>query len=233
MIGAMRMRRVVLSLAVLVAGLVPVGAEAQAATIQPGDFMGSSIGGCTLGFVFDATNSSDVYVGTAAHCTSGVGDPIRLQDGTIFGDTAVSGNPNVTEDDWALIRVRPGFVSQVRPNVRGVESAPTGVATPSQTNTLDLLRVSGHGALPPYNLLPLTREQRVGLQVTHDSDTYTAIALDTFGDSGGPIVHASSNRAFGVVSRLCVGACTSEGPTIQGMISRAGARGFPISLRTV
>ena len=41
-------------------------------------------------------------------------------------------------------------------------------------------------------------------------------------------------KALGIVSRLCgAGACSEEGPTVQGILAKAAAAGFPITLRTV
>jgi hypothetical protein len=37
---------------------------------------------------------------------------------------------------------------------------------------------------------------------------------------------------MGIVSRLCVGLCTEEGPTVQGILAKARARGFALALRT-
>src|SRR5688572_5488122 len=47
---------IVLSLA-LVAGVVPAGQAGAAGPLQPGDFIGTSVGGCTLGFAFRGTGA--------------------------------------------------------------------------------------------------------------------------------------------------------------------------------
>ena len=54
-----------------------------------------------------------------------------------------------------------------------------------------------------------------------------------WGDSGGPLVHVRTGKALGIVSRLCAGACSEEGPTVQGILAKAAAAGFPVSLKTV
>jgi hypothetical protein len=54
-----------------------------------------------------------------------------------------------------------------------------------------------------------------------------------WGDSGGPLVHRRTGKALGIVSRLCIGACTEEGPTVQGILAKAASRGFTVTLKTV
>ena len=46
-------------------------------------------------------------------------------------------------------------------------------------------------------------------------------------------MHVGSGKALGIVSRLCAGACSEEGPTVQGIIAKAASRGFPVALLTV
>jgi hypothetical protein len=46
-------------------------------------------------------------------------------------------------------------------------------------------------------------------------------------------VHIGTGKALGIVSRLCAGACSEEGPTVQGILAKAASRGFSVTLRTV
>ncbi len=220
-------------------------------TVQPGDYMESSIGACTLGFVFDGTGAKagNVYFSTAAHCVDHLEEDVRLIDGTIIGDvkvigaTAPEGQIPPTAQDWAFIQVRDQYEGNVRGAVRGLPSAPTGYTTPSQTNQFDLVRFSGYGL--GYEFLALTRESRVGLMGTDNSETYDLIGLDINGDSGGPIVHDATGKALGLVSRGCgygilpIGVlctdpiATSLGPTVQGILAKAAAKSFTVHLRTV
>lgn len=220
------MRRALVVLAVLVGVCAPARLDA-AGSIQAGDYMETKGIGCTLGFVADSIDTT--YFMTAAHCVDKVGDNVKTIDGVVFGDVAVKGNADASAADWALVAVRPAFDDQVGAAVRGL-GVPTGVATPNETAVLDTLRVSGHGI--PWFIDPTLRENRYGLVGYHDNELYDAIAMDTNGDSGGPIVHEETGQAFGLVSRLCIGLCTSEGPTIQGVLAKAAAKGFDITLRT-
>ena len=92
------------------------------------------------------------------------------------------------------------------------------------------MQLSGYGQ--PFDLLALTREQRRGVLSGDDSELFIAVAPLIFGDSGGP-VHVGTGRALGLVSRLCIGVCTAEGPTIEGVVAKAASRGFAVTLRTV
>ncbi|MEX2458879.1 MAG: hypothetical protein WD770_07835 [Actinomycetota bacterium] len=205
-------------------------APAHAATdpIQPGDYVGSSIGGCTLNFVF--VGGGRTYFGTAAHCVKRVGETVRTLANEPFGRVAMIGNPNVTAQDYAFIEVLPAYLYRVSARVLGNGTAPKGVTLASQTRAVDQVRFSGYGV--GFDLLKVTREQRVGAIVSDNASEYALIGLDTWGDSGGPIVHTRTKGAYAVVSRLCIGACTSEGPTVQGMLAKATARGLHLTLRT-
>ncbi|MEX0874183.1 MAG: trypsin-like serine protease [Actinomycetota bacterium] len=207
--------------------------------IHPGDRMSSTVGGCTLGFVYDGLGGaagSGVYFGTAAHCVDHVNEDIKLGNGTVFGDVARIGDAGPTATDWAFIKVRADFVNDVRAAVRGHPTYPTGFTKPADTKQLDLIQISGYGMV--YELLALTRESRVGLMGADDTHTYDLIGLDTFGDSGGPLVHVPTGKAMGIVSRGCIPIClgplgTSLGPTVQGILAKAKADSFPVKLRTV
>jgi hypothetical protein len=106
---------------------------------------------------------------------------------------------------------------------------PTGFDT--HANVGDEVLYSGYGV--PWAVSPATRTDRFGYMVSQDKSSYELIGSDTWGDSGGPIVLARTGQAMGLVSRFCFGACTSEGPTMQGIIAQAAAKGVALKLRTV
>lgn len=209
---------------------VPVS---SARTIQPGDYIESSGIGCTLGFVADGkhpvTGDAATYVMTAAHCVEKVGKPVSDLSRRVFGDVVARGNPDEAEEDWALILVRPSSERLVKPEVRGIAKSPNGVATWDETAPFDTLRISGYGI--PWFPSEDLRETRYGVLSFQDKEVYEAVAMDTNGDSGGPIVHEPSGQALGLVSRLCIGSCTSAGPTVQGIVAKAAKKGFDIELR--
>jgi hypothetical protein len=216
---------------IMAALAAPAGAQEA---IRPGDLHETDVGGCTLSFVYDGTGTQAgrVFMSTAAHCAQAVGDDVRLEDGEVFGDIALLGDQETTADDYALIEVRPAFVGRVAPGMRGNESYPRGgYTTPAETDTGDAIQLSGHGL--GFDVTPVTREQRRGLLTVDDDGTYEVLATLIYGDSGGPLAHIPTGKALGTVSRLCIGLCQSEGPTVQGILAKAAARGFTVRLRSV
>jgi hypothetical protein len=70
--------------------------------------------------------------------------------------------------------------------------------------------------------------------VDDDPGSYGLVGPIIYGDSGGPLVHIPTGKALGLVSRLCLGRpCYDEGPSIEGILARAAARGFTLAIRTV
>lgn len=233
----MTMRRVA-HLALLVAavastlvGLTP--ARAASDPIQPGVRISTSSGSCTLNFIYDGTGSlaGRVYGGTAAHCVSGVGQAVRLGSGETFGTVALMGDPNSTAGDYAFIEVHTALHHRVVAAMKGHPSYPRGVTTAAETSVGDLVQLSGYGL--GFGLTKPTQEQRVAVVTYDDAEKHEVIAPLIFGDSGGPLVHIPTGKAYGIVSRLCIGLCEEEGPTVEGLLAKAAARGFTVVVRTV
>jgi hypothetical protein len=197
--------------------------------IQPGDYQETDAGACTLSFVYDGGGKT--YMGTAAHCVESVGQDVRLLDGRTFGDVAFIGNQDVTQEDYAFIEVRPEFLAEVDPSVKGSPGLPSGsFTTPPETARGDLIQLSGYGL--GFGATQPTRERRQAVMGFDDAELYDVTGPLIFGDSGGPLVHLKTGKALGIVSRLCIGVCTEEGPTVQGILAKAAARGFSVTLRT-
>jgi hypothetical protein len=209
--------------------------SAQAATdpIQPGDEISTTVGGCTLNFIYDGTGAQagKVFGGTAAHCVTAAGQDVQLGTGETFGRVAFVGDQNTTQDDYAFIEILPAFVARVSPAMKGNPSYPTGVALPAETTLGDTTQLSGYGM--GFGVTATTQERRVGVLSYDDEEIYTVVAPLIFGDSGGPVAHVKSGKALGIVSRLCVGLCEEEGPTVHGLLTKAAVRGFTVNLRTV
>jgi hypothetical protein len=221
-----------LTLAVLVVG--PVGSvEAATDPIQPGDEISTSVGGCTLNFIYDGTGAlaGKVYGGTAAHCVSAVGEGVQLGTGETFGRVALIGDQDSTVADYAFIEILPEHVARVSAAMKGNPSYPTGVATAAETAVGDTVQLSGYGL--GFGLTGPTQERRIGVVSGDDAERHQVVAPLIFGDSGGPLVHVRTGKAYGIVSRLCIGVCEEEGPTVAGLLAKAAARGFTVELRTV
>ena len=215
-------------LVALVLALVPATAQA-AVTLQPGAYHETDAGSCTLNFVY--LGGGTTYVGTAAHCVDSIGQRVRDIDGTEFGSVAFIGDENDTAWDFAFIRVDAEDVGRTSAAVKGWPAYPKGSTVPADTLTGDSIQLSGYGL--GYGTTKQTQEQRTALHAFDDTEIYAVNGPIHWGDSGGPLVHKRTGKALGIVSRLCIGACTEEGPTVQGILAKAAASGFPVTLKTV
>ena len=230
------MKRALGALATLAATAVLAPATPATAAngfLQPGDYMVAGSAACTTNFVYDGTGSlaGRVFLGTAAHCVSSVGQDVRDASNVVWGDVALIGNENAAAPDYAFVEVRTGHVSRVRAAVKGHPMYPTGVTTSGETAFGDLVQVSGYGL--GFDISTPTQERRVAVLTSDNASTHNVAGPIDFGDSGGPLVHIPTGKALGIVSRLCVGACTETGPTVEGLLALAAARGFTVRLRTV
>ncbi len=230
-----RISRLTLLLAAVATTLVGTAPRAVAVgeAIQPGVEISTTDGSCTLNFIYDGTGSlgGKVFGGTAAHCVSGIGQRVQLGTGETFGTVALIGNADVTVEDYSFIEIFPALHSRVKAAMKGHPTYPTGVTTAAETALGDLVQLSGYGV--GFGLTQPTQERRVAVVSFDDAELHQVVAPLIFGDSGGPLVHVKSGKAFGIVSRLCIGLCEEEGPTVQGLLAKAAARGFTVQLRTV
>ncbi|HEV7886422.1 MAG TPA: trypsin-like serine protease [Acidimicrobiales bacterium] len=226
----------VLAGAVTAGGLGPSPrAVAAAPLVQPGEYVETPTAICTLAFVFAGASGGPqagrTFVATAAHCVGSVGEPASLSDGTVFGHVALIGDANAFEADYAFIEVGAGALGRVSPAVKGHPTMPTGSTVSSGTAVGDRVLQSGYGM--GFEYTAATRESRQSV-LTYDNHEAAGVAgAVIFGDSGGPLMHAASGKALGIVSRACINACEEEGPTIEGVLAKADARGWKLRIRTV
>ena len=227
----MRIKRLIQSvLAALAVAFAIPGAASAAGTLQPGAYHETDAGSCTLNFAYTGP-SGETLLGTAAHCVESVGQGVRDIDGEQFGTVAFIGDADTTEGDFAFIRVEPEDVGRVSAAVKGHPAYPKGSTVPTDTVTGDTIQLSGYGL--GYGTTPTTQEKRTAVMGYDDANYYTVSGPIHWGDSGGPLVHVRTGKALGIVSRLCAGACSEMGPTVQGILAKAAAAGFPVTLRTV
>ena len=83
----------------------------------------------------------------------------------------------------------------------------------------------------PFFITSNTREGRWGTLSFDDDQLFGVVAPIFKGDSGGPVVHVPSGAALGIVSRICVGPCATEGPTVGGILAQLAGLGIPLTLR--
>jgi hypothetical protein len=226
----MNVRKTLLSAAATLALAAALPQAARAAvTLQPGAYHETDAGSCTLNFAY--SGGGRTYLGTAAHCVASIGQRVRDIDGTEFGSVAFIGDASTTEWDFAFIEVDAEDLGRVSPAVKGHPTFPRGSTTAAETLTGDSIQLSGYGL--GYDTTPATQERRQAIMGFDDAELYTVTGPIHWGDSGGPLVHIRTGRALGIVSRLCAGACSEEGPTVQGILAKAASRGFAVTLRTV
>jgi hypothetical protein len=182
-----------------------------------------------LNFIYDGGGTT--YAGTAAHCVTSIGQPVYDIDGVQFGTVAFIGDQNTTQRDYAFIKVDPEDVARTSPAVKGYPQYPKGSTVPADTANGDQIQLSGYGL--GYGTTKTTQEGRKAIMGWDDTSMYDVSGPIHWGDSGGPLVHIATGKALGIVSRLCAGVCTEEGPTVQGILADASAHGFPVTLRTV
>jgi hypothetical protein len=227
----MRIRSLLLpALVAFLLALAPASAQA-AATLQPGAYHETDAGSCTLNFAYTGP-SGQTLLGTAAHCIpGGAGTRVRDIDGVEFGSAVFVGDENDTAWDFAFIAVDSEDAGRVSAAVKGWPAYPKGSTVPSDTLTGDTIQLSGYAV--GYDTTKTTQEQRTAIFSFDDTEIYGVNGPIHWGDSGGPLVHKRTGKALGIVSRLCIGTCTEEGPTLQGILAKAAASGFPVTLRTV
>jgi hypothetical protein len=216
------------ALAAIALAVAPAAAQA-AVTLQPGAYHETDAGSCTLNFAYD--HGGATVLGTAAHCVARVGQRVRDIDGVEFGSVDFIGDQNQEGWDFAFIRVDAEDVSRVSAAVKGHPQFPTGVTTPAETLAGDQIQVSGYGL--GYGTNPVTQERRRAILMWDDADMAGVAGPIHWGDSGGPLVHIGTGKALGIVSELCLGSCTEQGPTVQGLIAKAASRGYSVTLKTV
>ena len=220
-------------------------AAAAVETIQPGDWVNvEGTGGCTLGWLFDGADGS-VYFSSAGHCFTR-GEVVELADssqpqgldgpavGEPLGTVVADGDDSVISSDAALILVRPELHSRVRGDLRGHPDVPSGIAGTATAG--DLLQLSGWGT--GWELNATSREQRQGALSALHPISWAGVIPVTGGDSGGPVAHAASGGALGLVKgHGCdtdpgqESPCRSHGPTVQGIQAVAASEGLSLTMR--
>ena len=131
-------------------------------------------------------------------------------------------------DDFALIAIDPSRYADVEPAMR-TYGGPTGVSDYRTTPFLAPIRVHGNGI--GFGSTPATRP-RPGLLYYDDAKLYRADIPVVFGDSGGPILDATTGAAVGIVSHLETPPATLEGPTVARFIQMMGEAGLHVEIVT-
>ncbi len=193
--------------------------------VRPGGRVVTTIGDCTLNFLFEAPDGTR-YIGTAGHC-------VDLGQETTFKDSDSSGNGRiervwawgtgpVAEDiagqrigefvyavvyapkDFALIRLDPGVEASPEMCHFG---APRGVST-DDTDTTVLLRYYGN-AVGVGDVAPARSAVALG---TPNPDHVNAVGLALPGDSGAGVMTADGLAVGVLVTTGVSGLAFERGP---------------------
>lgn len=233
----------------LVPGTLAEASQEAEVKIQPGASISTDTGDCTLNWVYDGARKrkGKVFVGTAAHCVSEVGEPVYLSTTTFGEQILIIGKvvfiaPDYdgavgSDYDYAFIKVKRQNLDLVDPALAGHPGMPAGVATPEDASQGDTLQFSGHG-VATFATQP-TREQRKGVLTVIRERQWRSVSAATQGDSGGPLVDITAgDLALGIVTTLSVGVSdnqptTNGGLTVDWILRDAASHDFRVRLRSV
>jgi hypothetical protein len=220
----------------------PTGADllAPPRVIQPGEQVSTPAGSCTLNFAYNGTGSTAgrVFVGTAAHCFTAMGQSASAAGVLNFGTVVYLGDYNGintgefsngipgTQTDFALIEVDSAHYAKVKGEVKGHPGLPTAAKAHNTVRLGDVFKFSGYGL--GFGATKPTREMRVGVYTLGASSNWNGVAPIISGDSGGPVLHADG-KAVGVVTHTS--AFGAGGPWLDVAMSEAAAAGWPVALR--
>lgn len=208
---------------------------AASAPIRPG----TPIGWCTWNFLFWAPNGS-YYIGTAAHCSDGIGARMPLAGYGEIG-TVVYDSDNSTPGshaDFALVLLDAGKNLEAYPEVVNREG-PTGYTMAGDVAVGDVIEHHGYGMV--FGDYDQTRDREgvfSGWGPTGPGGDYCSESPIWWGDSGSPILHQESHKAFGIVSRAgwtaCVPVAQLMGATLEYIFAELEMHGWgDVELATV
>jgi hypothetical protein len=210
----------------------PFGTTACAG-VRPGglvEFRHADGGTCSLGFVY-SDKYGQLFITTAGHCVVPTGayklwavgkGPVAYVGGKAVGRAVYARND--PEDpyvyDIAMIQITKGV--KVNPQVCHF-GGPTSAS--STTARGDQVQVYGNAqglseVLPARTLISLG-----------NSNTYDAwiVGPSLFGDSGAPVVSASSGKAIGFITAIGYDLRSTASPGVDMLVKRLGPQMYAVS----
>jgi len=186
---------------------------------------------CTIAFIFrDARRN--LYTGTTGEkqCVRKVGARAFDENGRAFG-TAVFQEFSPPAGSFTLIRIDRTRYRDVNPSVRGW-GGPTGIARASREKRGDFVLFTGNGFVEGD---VAQTQPRAGVLISYNARHFTADSLAELGDSGGPVIDASTGLAVGMISDFGTGdrpPTTDDGPSVLRILSDLAAHRIRLSLVT-
>lgn len=187
--------------------------ESCIGAIRPGALM-TSPSGCTFNFVF-RDSASALYIGTAGHCTSSVGQRVSAEGVGGFGTVVYRRFSGV--NDFTLIKIDADKHSRVNPTLCAW-GGPIGAADPGSSLPKDVFLEYGWGFVTLF--APHTRARaHVEAQAYPAHITWTGVGSG--GDSGAPVVnqagYAVGIHTFGQTP--FAGVVLEGGPSMANVLS--------------
>lgn len=218
-----------------IAGPLVRASETYARPVWPGlPILIGHNNGCTLGFIFEGTDSEALYGSTAGHCvTDATNLTVATNNREHIGRIVAY---RVQDDeDWALIR----FHRDVLPYVRSDVIHWTGPMAPIDGDAIETEDVVCHYGGSIYHGIFMAA--RCGRHATFFRYTEDGETLDWFmmygkawgGDSGSPVIHYESGQAIGMLlGGLYSPYGVFSGMTVCGIVNSAAQAGYDIQLVT-
>lgn len=179
---------------------------------------------CTMNFVF--TDGTDIYIGTAGHCTSFVGQRMGAWQGPSPFGTVVYRHYGGVGYDFALIRIDEAFHDQVDPNIctwhGPVDSEPT-------THEHQPVHHYGWGLATAGNSY---ERARTGTLIYATDTTIHFESFASGGDSGSPANNVLGS-GLGVITHVIGSAAGSPlvlGTHVEQALAMARGGGFDVEL---
>ena len=196
--------------------MVPGAARAADTLIQPGAEVNSSVGQCTLNYVF-RDGGGTLFIAT--------GDELVEPGLTLGAGQIRNSNAPMLLAQTARAGGRPHYLGIARDRLDSL--------TPLIHEGLqaDVLLLSGYGVV--FSTLAQTRG-RPGILADDTPTLYLAELPSIFGDSGGPVIESATGKALGIVSGigLTIPPSTLLGPTVEGTLRTLASHGFALLLVT-
>ncbi len=230
----------------------PVWADPETALIRPGIRLHFGYGAsCTSNFVFTDAQG-EIYLGTAAHCVTALGENVWRAEGDAYTGSRRVGHigrvvysSQISDgvdsypceilftcsdeewDDFALIKIFSEMGRRVNPSMRKF-GGPTGVISYEEVRLWDRVLTAGYSELRPGPYQLGAREAYVREKVDPHR-IYVTGGTGVFGDSGSGVI-SSDGRAVGTLVTLR----TPDNGVVSLFYSlaRAATRGFDVQLAT-
>lgn len=179
--------------------------------IRPGAWISSSVGRCTINFIFSDKRS--MFAGTAGHCVKRVGEKISATAPDItIGRVALRINRGYYRD-FALIAIKRKLWSRVDPKACAW-GGPVGLAVGTQDDLAEVRHMGygyGLGYVPGTESgQPATYARRGVAPRLSDPEKIHFLGVVSPGDSGSG-AYLKDGRALGVITVLEASLSSSEG----------------------